>query len=101
MTQPSLDFTAPRETPRPTRKRRPSLTDKLEHFLLARAGQWVAVAWMAEEVGHSGVRQRRLECEQRGVVLQKDATGHGEYRFGHYGFVVLGRKAESQREKVA
>jgi hypothetical protein len=44
---------------------------------------------MARVVGVSGVRQRRLECEARGVRLQKDAGGHGEYRDGAYGFVVL------------
>lgn len=88
MTQSPLPLISP---DRP-RKRRPSLTDQLEAYLLARVGQFVAVMDMAAVVGTSGVRQRRLECEQRGVRLQKP----GEYRDGRYGFVVLGRASEGR-----
>ena len=85
MTQQPLSFDAP-----PARKRKPSLTDKLEAYLLSRSGHFVRVSEMADVVGHSGVRQRRLECEKRGVWLRKTDSGLGEYRLGAYGFVVLG-----------
>ena len=87
MTQQELPLSAPRQ-------RRPSLTDKLERYLMAHVGQFVSVTEMAGLVGTSGVRQRRLECEQRGVLLKKDGD-RGEFRGLHYGFVVLGRKARA------
>jgi hypothetical protein len=82
----SLPFDAPQ-----TRQRKPSLTDKLEAYLMAREGRWVAVMDMAAVVGTSGVRQRRLECEQRGVWL-----AGGSYREGAYGFLVMGRRPADQ-----
>ena len=81
----------------PKRQRKPSLTDKLEQFLSARVGQWVSVMDMAAVVGHSGVRERRRECEKyRGVQIRHP----GEYRGGAYGFVILGYvpAATGQRE---
>lgn len=66
MTQETLNFDAPS---RPVR--RPTLTDKLEAYFKARPGTWVTVAFMAELVGHSGVRQRRLEVEKRGLALDR------------------------------
>lgn len=94
MTQMDL-LTAPRETL--TRKRRPSLADKLEAFLMDRTGRWVSVIAMAEVAGASGVRERRRECEQRGVWLEHPGT----YQGGRYGFVVLGRKAVDSLRKSA
>jgi hypothetical protein len=53
--------------------RRTSLTDKLEAYFKARPGAWVTVEFMADLVGHSGVRQRLLECEKRGLTLERKA----------------------------
>jgi len=91
MTQPELDFSAPARETLTTRQRKLSLTDKLERFLMAHVGQFVSVTEMADITGHSGVRQRRLECEQRGVLLKKTGD-RGEFRGLAYGFVVLGRR---------
>lgn len=67
MTQPDLPFTVP---PQP-RKRRPSLTDMLEAWFVEHPYAWISVPEMADIVGHSGVRQRRLEVEQRGRYLER------------------------------
>lgn len=90
MTEQRLPFETATAESRP-RQRKPSLTDKLEKYLLAHVGEFVSVTQMAAIVGTSGVRQRRLECEQRGVWLKKDGD-RGEFRGLSYGFVVLGRK---------
>jgi hypothetical protein len=71
MTQTEFNFPA---------RRKPSLTDRLEQHFLSRPGQWIPVPAMAALVGVSGVRQRRLEVEQRGLVLERrawtDSSGH-------------------------
>jgi hypothetical protein len=68
MTQQELPLSAPRQ-------RKPSLTDKLEGYFKAHAGEWVAEATIADLVGHAGCRQRRLECEQRGLVIVREWRG--------------------------
>ena len=59
MTQQPLNFGTPKRT------RRPSLTDQLERHVREHWGQWIFVTEMAQLVGTSGVRQRRLEVEKR------------------------------------
>lgn len=72
MTQPPLDFTAPAVAPPVrSRTRKPSLTDKLEAYFRQHPGEWIPVTDMAAIVGTSGVRQRRLECEKRGLTLER------------------------------
>jgi hypothetical protein len=97
MTQAELDFSAPETVTATPRRHKVRLSDKLEAYLRAHEGQFVRVADMAVVVGTSGVRERRRECEQRGVVLQRNASGKGEYRGGYYGFVVLGYVPASVR----
>jgi hypothetical protein len=71
MVQQGLDFSAPaRETPA-KRKRKPSLTDKLEAYFRANPMEWTSALHMAVLVGVSGVRQRRLEVEKRGLTLER------------------------------
>ena len=68
MTEQSLPFDAPART---RRKTRPSLTDKLADYFRAHPNVWIPVTDMAALVGTSGVRQRRLECQQRGLTLER------------------------------
>lgn len=78
------------------RKRRPSLTDKLDAYLRPRRGSWVSVGTMAALVGTSGVRQRRLEVEKRWGWKFK-----GEYREGAYGFLIVNESAPQQTGRAA
>lgn len=90
MTEQSLPFDAPAP-----RRRRPSLTDRLEAYLLSRVGELVTVKDMETVVGNGGgVRQRRLECEMRGVWLDKPGTYD---QAGRYGFIVLGKRPAGWR----
>lgn len=57
------------------RKRRPSLTDKLESYFRAHPGEWVSEATIADLVGHAGCRQRRLEVEKRGLRIVREWRG--------------------------
>ena len=59
----------------PKRQRKPSLTDKLAAYFKAHPGEWVSEATIADIVGHAGCRQRRLECEQRGLVIVREWRG--------------------------
>ena len=72
MTEQSLPFDAP--APR-HRKRRPSLTDRLEAYFRAHPGEWVSEATIADLVGHAGCRQRRLEVEKRGLRIVREWRG--------------------------
>jgi len=69
MTQQPLCFDPPK------RQRKPSLTDKLAAYFKTHPGEWVSEATIAALVGHAGCRQRRLECEQRGLRIVRQWRG--------------------------
>jgi hypothetical protein len=71
-------------TQQPLPLKRPTLTDQLEAYFRAHPNEIVTARTIADLVGVSGSRQRRLEVEKRGLYLERHAwrTRDGRHHLG-------------------